>query len=120
MAQASSGAHGTTNTRTGQQIGWLLSLLPFAVLAGVGYLQLAETQDDAFITYRFAANLAAGKGAVFNVGERVEGYSSPLHLLLSAGLVRLFGSVDILFVSKLVGLAFAALTLGLMVPLGRH
>ncbi len=31
--------------------------------------------DDAFISYRYAANWAAGDGLVFNIGERVEGYS---------------------------------------------
>ncbi len=40
--------------------------------------------DDAFITYRYARNLAHGHGLVFNEGERVEGYSSILHLVLVA------------------------------------
>lgn len=31
--------------------------------------------DDAFIVYRYAANLAAGQGFAFNPGERVEGVS---------------------------------------------
>ena len=33
-------------------------------------------QDDAFITYRYARNLARGEGLVFNPGERVEGYTN--------------------------------------------
>jgi arabinofuranosyltransferase len=41
--------------------------------------------DDAFISYRYAANLAAGHGLVFNPGERVEGYSNLLLILLMAG-----------------------------------
>lgn len=45
--------------------------------------------DDAFISYRYAANLAAGQGLVFNLGERVEGYSNFLWVLLLAGLDRL-------------------------------
>lgn len=32
--------------------------------------------EDAFITYRFAQNLAEGNGPVFNEGDRVEGYSN--------------------------------------------
>ena len=32
--------------------------------------------EDAFITYRFAKNLAEGNGPVFNEGDRVEGYSN--------------------------------------------
>ena len=40
--------------------------------------------DDAFISYRYAANLAAGHGLVFNPGERVEGYSNLLQILVMA------------------------------------
>jgi arabinofuranosyltransferase len=40
--------------------------------------------DDAFISYRYAANLFAGRGLVFNPGERVEGYSNLLLVLLMA------------------------------------
>jgi hypothetical protein len=38
--------------------------------------------DDAFITYRYAENLAHGLGLVYNAGERVEGYSNFLWTLL--------------------------------------
>lgn len=40
--------------------------------------------DDAYISYRYAANLAAGKGLVFNGGERVEGATNLLWTLLLA------------------------------------
>ncbi len=40
--------------------------------------------DDAFITYRYAQNLVAGHGLVFNPGTRVEGYSNFLYVLLVA------------------------------------
>lgn len=44
--------------------------------------------DDAYIFCRYAVNIAAGRGPVFNAGEPVEGYTSPLHLaLISAGSV---------------------------------
>ncbi|HEU4333456.1 MAG TPA: hypothetical protein VFT32_03090, partial [Candidatus Eisenbacteria bacterium] len=36
----------------------------------------AWVSDDAYITFRYADNLARGLGLVFNVGERVEGYSN--------------------------------------------
>lgn len=38
--------------------------------------------DDAFIFFRYADNVMAGHGAVFNPGERVEGFTSPLWLVL--------------------------------------
>ena len=42
--------------------------------------------DDAFISFpsRYAQNLAAGNGLVFNVGERVEGYTNFLWVILLA------------------------------------
>jgi len=40
--------------------------------------------DDAYISYRYAANLASGHGLVFNPGERVEGYSNFLYVLIAS------------------------------------
>jgi len=42
------------------------------------------TEDDAFITYRYARNVARGEGFVFNPGERLEGYSNFTWVLLGA------------------------------------
>lgn len=43
--------------------------------------------DDAFISFRYADNLAEGLGLVWNDGERVEGYTNFLWvLLISAGI----------------------------------
>jgi arabinofuranosyltransferase len=38
--------------------------------------------DDAYISFRYARNLAAGHGLVYNPGERVEGYTNFLWVLL--------------------------------------
>jgi hypothetical protein len=48
--------------------------------------------DDAYITFRYARNLAEGAGLVYNVGERVLGTSAPLFAVLLAGLNRLTGA----------------------------
>ena len=40
--------------------------------------------DDAYISYRYARSLASGDGLTFNPGERVEGYSNLLYVLLIA------------------------------------
>ncbi len=45
--------------------------------------------DDAFISFRYAQNLVDGHGLVFNIGERVEGYSNFLYVLWSAVGIRL-------------------------------
>ncbi|MCB9674810.1 MAG: hypothetical protein H6737_06810 [Alphaproteobacteria bacterium] len=40
--------------------------------------------DDAYISFRYVANLVNGEGLVFNPGEYVEGYSNPLWVFLVA------------------------------------
>ena len=56
--------------------GALLILVPVALLAALGW-QLRWSNEDGFIYYRVVDNLLAGHGPVFNVGERVESYTSP-------------------------------------------
>ena len=42
--------------------------------------------NDTYIFLRYAENMAAGNGLVYNLGEKVLGYSSPLYVVLLAGL----------------------------------
>jgi hypothetical protein len=42
--------------------------------------------DDPFITFRYASNLLAGNGFVYNVGQRTLSTTAPLYALLLAGL----------------------------------
>ncbi len=44
--------------------------------------------DDAHISYRYAANLADGHGLVYNPGEAVEGYSNLLFVLILSTVLR--------------------------------
>ena len=64
--------------------------------------------DDAFISFRYAENLATGSGPVFNPGERVEGYTSFLWVLVLAG-SRALG-LDTAAAARTLGSVFAALT----------
>lgn len=50
---------------------------------------LSPFYDDAFITFRFAQNLASGAGLVFNEGERVLGTSTPFFAVLLGVLHKL-------------------------------
>ena len=70
------------------------------------------TQDDAFISFRYAEHLVAGDGLVFNPGEWVEGYSNPIWTLLIA-LGMVFG-VDPVTFSTGGGLLGRAVTLALL------
>lgn len=71
----------------------------------------AEGLDDAYISYRYALNLVEGRGLVFNEGERVEGYSNLLWVLIAALLLQVFPPSLLHFgVSLLnVGLALATM-----------
>ncbi|MGC8201946.1 hypothetical protein ACP2AV_04495 [Aliiroseovarius sp. PTFE2010] len=51
--------------------------------------------DDAFISLRYARHLALDGELAWNLGERVEGYTNLLHVLLSALLIRAgMGAMD--------------------------
>ena len=67
-------------------------------------------RDDAWISLRYADNLASGHGLVFNPGERVEGFTNLLWTLLGAGVLRL-GLPPVLAVKMTGGLC----ALGLLV-----
>ena len=47
-------------------------------------LLFATVTDDALVSFRYAQNIADGNGPVFNPGERVEGYTNFLWLVLIA------------------------------------
>ncbi len=82
-------------------------IIIFILYAGV-ILKLNNyaINDDSYITFRYSANLGSGYGAVFNKGERVEGYSSLLWVIIMA-LVKLFGG-DMKVWSILLGLLIYA------------
>ncbi len=68
--------------------------------------------DDSFISFRYAENLVNGHGLVFNSGERVEGYTSFLWVLL-LGLGNFCG-VDTVHFSQILGGLFGALSIVLL------
>lgn len=66
-------------------------------------------QDDAFISFRYAEHLINGHGLVWNIGERVEGYTNFLWVILIAGGMQI-GIEPVLF-SYILGLCFFPVTL---------
>jgi arabinofuranosyltransferase len=87
--------------------GWV----PLVVAAGVLAARVIRIYDphlivdDAFISFRYASNLAHGLGLVYNPGERVEGYSNFLWTVLLAAGMRL--GCDVVLLSVLLSLAAA-------------
>jgi hypothetical protein len=58
--------------------------------------------EDAYITFRYARNIAEGNGFVYNLGERVLGTTSPLQTLLLAGVGLAFGPERVPLVASLL------------------
>jgi arabinofuranosyltransferase len=93
---------------------WFRASTPWFVLAAAVFVGLAlawryrALYDDAYISLRYARNWLAGHGLVYNLGERVEGYTNFLWTVLVA------------VVSKLTGrnLPLTALTLNLVCLVG--
>ncbi|MCX6170800.1 MAG: hypothetical protein NTX65_15780 [Ignavibacteriales bacterium] len=48
-------------------------------------IDLRFIQDDAYTSFRYAKNFAEGKGLVFNEGEKVEGYTNFLWVMILSG-----------------------------------
>ena len=67
---------------------WLATSL-IVVLFLIEFSQPIVQADDAFISYRYALNLAHGNGLVFNQGEYVEGFTNLLWTLLVAAFIKI-------------------------------
>ena len=93
------------------------------VLGGLVWLVLREryytgwVDDDAFISFRYARNLAQGHGLVFNVGERVEGYTNFLWTAILSLFYR--EDPDLPRAAQLLGGIFSIATVGVLVLIGR-
>ncbi len=86
----------------------LILSFPLILALRTGYIV-----DDAFISFRYAKNLARGLGLVFNPGERVEGYTNFLWTLLMALPIEL--GVDPLLFARVLSTAAGLGTLLLLV-----
>lgn len=83
-----SGPPGSSWTARASRLGATL-LVPVALGLAV---RRASVVDDAFISLRYARNLLQGNGLVWNVGERVEGFTNLLWTLMLAGGMGISGA----------------------------
>jgi len=67
--------------------------------------------DDGFISFRYADHLAQGHGLVYNVGERVEGYTNFLWVVLLAAVKWAAPGVALSLVAQIAGTAATLLTI---------
>jgi arabinofuranosyltransferase len=98
---------------------WNLILVAAAsltlLLTARAYLPLVV--DDALISFRYSERLLLGKGLTFTDGERVEGYSNLLWVLVVAagGLI----SRDLILVARVAGAITMCLAIAAFVPVLR-
>src|SRR3954447_14615800 len=91
----SSGRLSTVTTRPNMIL--VLTITILIILAWV----FRFIQDDAFISFRYADNLARGNGLVWNAGEYVEGYTNFLWTMIIAGVLWL--NLEPVIVSQVIG-----------------
>ncbi len=90
-----------------------LFLVLFSLLLIWQFLRLDVLQDDAFISFRYIRNFLDGFGLVFNLGERVEGYTNFFWIILLALLAKL--GLPLIETARAVGVLGAVGTLGICV-----
>lgn len=81
-----------------------------------------RTIDDSFITYRYARNILAGNGFVYNQGERILGTTTPLYTLILTLTAIPFGGRDAPFplISAVLNACFDAISCVLLYQLGQR
>ena len=78
---------------TARRLPWLVAALAAAVALGFAAFT-GHIWEDYFITFRASLHLATGQGLVFQPGERVHTFTSPLGTVLPA-LFALGGGDDV-------------------------
>ncbi|MBN1212638.1 MAG: hypothetical protein JXA92_08670 [candidate division Zixibacteria bacterium] len=99
-----------------KQIEYLLLIPALILFAFIAY-HYNFIQDDAYISYRYVANYLNGDGLVYNIGERIEGFTNfgwTVYLIL-------WGSwgIDYIAVSQVTGFLFGLGIIYLTFLIGR-
>ena len=92
----------------------ILTLKAFLViLAAYLFLKRSQAGEDAFIFFRYVDNFVNGHGLVFNIGERVEGFTAPLWVFLLSFL-RIFLPYELRSISIVLGIILSTLSIALI------
>jgi hypothetical protein len=105
---------------TSKWLEWLLitALLAVALLARL--IPGERIVDDAYITFRYARNIAEGRGFVYNPGEHVLGTTTPLYTLLLTAVALVSGSHDFPNLAVVINALAGATSVGLLYALGKQ
>lgn len=96
----------------------LLTILILATVAGTIYFERGMIFDDAFISFRYSKNLAAGEGLTWNPGAPpTEGYTNFLFVVALAPFISL--GWDPLLVARLMSLLAASGLAAIYYRIGR-
>lgn len=93
-------------SRLHNALGWFITA---GLFASQLWLFQHFSIDDAFITFRYVRQFVAGNGLVFNIGERVEGYSNFLWVMLLALPAAL--GIELLAAARVIAIALSTGTL---------
>lgn len=121
MLMEASKHSGCSVPEAGERGSWIeraLVVVACAYLAWNALYFAPYTVDDTFISMRYAQNLVDGHGLVYNIGERVEGYSNFSWVLITATVSAI--GLPILTTLKVIGLACALGTVVAGWRLGRR
>ncbi len=97
---------------------WLLAAIVTVIFALDAWRYTEYLIDDTFISLRYARNLVEGYGLVFDPGERIEGYTNFLFVVLAALFMR--AGLDPVAATKGISLALALATLFIMARIERR
>ena len=106
------------NEENGKRDGLLVGAVLFSVIGQLFFFWLASqifsfTIDDAYITFRYSKNLAAGFGPTYNPGlPPVEGYTTFLWMLLMT--LPHFAGVNVATFAKIAGVLLTCGTFALL------
>jgi hypothetical protein len=97
--------------------GLFIQYQSFTAIDGQRYYPLF---DDAYISLRYAWNLSQGNGLVWNAGERVEGYTNPLMVLVMSPVTYWFDARVAPLVVQVIGILFVLGSAGMALRLSQY
>lgn len=105
-----------------KKISRLIPLFLFLIAFTARMIPGPRTIDDSFITFRYAQNILAGEGFVYNPGEHIMGTTTPLYTFVMVVLGALSGGTEAPFpeLAMLVNAVADGLTTALLYLLGKH
>jgi arabinofuranosyltransferase len=92
-------------------------LAPIILLCIISYfvylcINIRFVQDDTYITLQYAKNFATGNGLVFNIGEKVEGFTSLIWVMILGFAYKIGLNIESL--SQILSVTFGAINLFLI------